>query len=114
MKEIITFLVDNWQPILSAFLLLVALILLIVKKKPTAYSYLDYAYSLFKLIPDFINKAESTGVTGSAKKNIVVNSLLHALKKLVVLNDEQVVYCKFIFSNAVESILSTPQKKGVK
>ena len=112
MKEIITFLVDNWQPILSAFLSFVALILVIVKKRPQAYSIGDYVRLIVsQFLPGYICDAERTGMTGDRKREHVLNQCMKALKGFVRADDKELEECYVQFTNAIESILSTPRKK---
>ena len=112
MEEISKFLVTNWQPIFSAFLSVVAVIIVLIKKRPTASSLTHYLEAIVSTLPSLINKAEKTGLTGSRKFTDVLGNCMHLLHKLVKTSEEDDKLAKEYFTDAIEAILSTPQKKG--
>ena len=111
MKDICDFLVANWQPIVSAFLSLVAVILVVIKKRPSANSLMHYIEFICSSIPNYINEAEKTGYTGSRKFAIVLGKCMNVLHRCLLTNEDDDRTAKQIFTAQIEAILSTPQKK---
>ena len=112
MKEIVTFIVNNWQLVLAAFLAFCSFIMALIRKRPSAWNLADYIRLIIsQFLPGYILDAEKTGFTGERKKELVLSHCMKALKGFVTCNDKELdeAYCQF--ENALELILKTPRKK---
>lgn len=103
MEKIVTFLVDYWQYISIAIVVLLDLIILILKKRSKVEIFDSSAYS--RLIT-LIGEAESLGVSGDEKLKYVLNKYF----ALTGIKDDDWSRCSVAL--LVERILSTPTKKG--
>lgn len=111
-EDISKFLVDNWQPLLSAVLSVLAVIIVLIKKKPDANSLIHYIEFICNSLPGYINEAEKTGLTGSRKFSDVLGKCMTSLHKMVTCTEQDDLMASKIFKSQIEAILSTPQKKG--
>lgn len=108
----IDFLITYWKEILDVLILIGAVVLYILKKKPV--NVLDTIKEvIIELLPLAINKAEESGAAGSDKKVLAAQYVFDALKILGygAYPELKETYGKFI-DEKIEVILSTPQKKG--
>lgn len=111
MEKIVSFLIENWQPVSGLLLALLGLLLTLFKKKPKAYSFMDYADAIVSKIPELINEVEKPGC-GSSKKELVISRCLAKLKLCCSCSERELELAKKFFDKAIEDILSTPHKKG--
>lgn len=87
-------------------------ILQLVKKRPKAYSVLQYIEQVIcEDLPDLIVAAEKTGMTGDKKLQFVIDRAIKSLERFVTLDVKSQASAERVFTHAVESILSTPRKK---
>lgn len=104
------FLLANYKLLIMIAVLILELILFLLKKRPQV-NYSDHIKSLIdEFAPAFINLAELSKASGSEKMSFVVQQLLDKCDKFILPKD-RVYWTDYIVSK-VESILSTPQKKG--
>lgn len=112
MKEIVTFLLENWQVVLAAFLAFISFIMALLRKRPNAWSLSDYIRLIIaQFLPGYICDAEATGWTGERKREHVLAKCMKALKGFVRCTDKEADSAYEQFKNAIELILNTPQKK---
>lgn len=111
MENFVQWFLANWQLVGSALYLILALVLLITKKKPI--KVVDSVYhELFILVPVLIKEAEDKypiSGSGSSKLAYVLNGCTQFLKEKYP-NIDPDGYVDFI-KGIVELILSTPVKK---
>lgn len=106
----IEFLKDNYKLIIDIVLVIVATVIMCIKKKPV--KVVDSAKeTVCLLLPGLINLAEASGLTGANKKTFVVQKLHECLLDLGYTSDCIEILEEFA-RDQVEVILSTPQKKG--
>ena len=114
MEEVKNFLLQNWQFILTAALLIATFIIALIKglKKGLSISDILLGY-LLDQVPMCINTAEGTGMTGEEKRvQVLNNALTYAAKQLGrKLNEQEAALIVAHVSTKIEEILSTPQKK---
>lgn len=106
MQEIYKFLIENWHIVVSVLVFIGSLVVAIVRKRPIS----DITSKLYNLCICAIKLAEDTEYKGDKKLGFAVGLVLHALQSdypnLKVSNYEELI------KSLIESILSTPQKKG--
>lgn len=107
MKNVIDFILENWQLIAHAVIALVSVIFFILKKKPN--QIIDsVAEGILKFLPHALNLAELTALKGVAKKEYCINLIREwARQHSIELTDYYIDFA----SKQIELILSTPQKK---
>lgn len=105
---------QNWQLILSAIVSLVSIITMLVKKPVSSDLWDKSIAQVIELIPTFINKVETDG-NGKAKKAIVLEASITTLEKILHRNltADELSTADLKFSDSIEAILSTPQKKTI-
>lgn len=109
MDQVLVFLSDNWKWLLEIVLAIASILIVILRKKVKVYeSVKEYILSM---LPYYINFAESLYDSGFDKKTFVYDAIVAFLKGKFGNFDES-KYVDFI-KDSIESILSTPQKKGV-
>lgn len=110
MKE---FFVENLNLIVSAFLGVVSIVLLIVKK--TKIKLIDSPFcKLILKLPEIIKKAETVSPVGHEKKSFVLGVSYAFLADLTGKSIQEISYLyKDRISSEIEAILETPQKKEV-
>ena len=109
-NDVLNWLKDNWQFVVTIAGSLVSLILIICKKNKNVIPESIWVDFLSKL-PSLINDAEATNLQGDEKLRYVVAQALQVLAANLgdsVFSDKVLV--KMIITE-VENILSTPQKK---
>lgn len=112
--DFLNFLKEYYQLILSGLSIVVAIILLLCKKKPDANLFKTIFVDLLEYVPDAIKIAERTGKTGAEKKAYVMTLLAKFLDvRLTGLSFEEKSDLLAELSDYVENVLSTPQKKGI-
>lgn len=106
------FILENWKVIIFLVLLLVDVIISLISGNKGKSNIL---FSLILKLPEFINLAEKEFKDGMLKYTKVFSLCIEYLTLLTGLNESKVCarYSKLI-DNAIESILSTPEKKGDK
>lgn len=107
---IFNFILENWKVIVFLLLLLIDVIVAIVTGNKSKSSVLC---SLLIKLPEFINAAEKEFKDGRLKYTKVFSLCLTYLASLTGLSETKVCarYQRLI-DNAIENILSTPEKKG--
>lgn len=112
MKDICKFLVDNWQAVLGAILALIGLLITLFKKRPVAWNMSDYVRVIIsQFLPIYINDAEVTGMSGERKREHVLAKCMKCLKGFIKCTGKEADSAYETFKNALELILTTPQKK---
>lgn len=108
MQVVIDFIIQNWQMILAALLMVLTFIISLLKKKPVYNEIDNILLSVVEKIPLFINSVESTSMDGSSKKVVVMETIRNYVKSQFsyVLSDSLLIF----FDQYVELVLSTPQK----
>ena len=107
MKE---FFVENYKLLIMIAVLILEVVIFLLKKRPQV-NYSDHIKSLIdEFAPAFINLAEMSKASGNEKMSFVVQQLLDKCDKFILPKD-RLFWTDYIVSK-VESILSTPQKKG--
>ena len=113
MQELVTFLVNNWQWLLTALLAFISFIIHLVSKRPLAdcFNKVFDGYLAFQFVHD-MNYAETRFPgDGKAKKQYVINQCLEYFSKYIKLDD---YYKKLVTSSIsimIENALSVPRKK---
>lgn len=109
MKE---FIIENWYYLALLFIALLNMIILLCKKSKIVQT--DSVYGqLLSILPTMIRKAEQPDLTGGEKRHLVINLAIDWLCRMTGLDVgscREKYYSKV--SDDIESILSTPQKKG--
>lgn len=100
------FIVEYWELLLSAVTLIVSVIVLIVKKRPVT----ELTTAIYQCCVLAIGEAEKTDYKGDRKLQFAVD-LVSTLLKARWPDIDVNKYVNLIV-NTIESILSTPQKKG--
>ena len=116
MEEVKQFIIENWKLLASALLFLIAFVVGLVRGKKKGYSLSDILMGmLVEQLPHWISMAEAVGGTGEQKKVQVLNNALNytarALGRKLTEEETSLIIAKS--SEAIEKILSTPQKKEV-
>ena len=116
MEEVKHFIIENWKLLASALLFLIAFVVGLVRGKKKGYSLSDILMGmLVEQLPHWISMAEAVGGTGEQKKVQVLNNALNytarALGRKLTEEETSLIIAKS--SEAIEKILSTPQKKEV-
>lgn len=116
MEEAKQFIIENWKLLASALLFLIAFVVGLVRGKKKGYSLSDILMGmLVEQLPHWISMAEAVGGTGEQKKVQVLNNALNytarALGRKLTEEETSLIIAKS--SEAIEKILSTPQKKEV-
>ena len=111
MKIVLEFLQKYWREILYVVCTLVAVICSFRKKGKT---FGDAVAEVYRKLPALILVAEKDvgPKQGSVKKHLVLSLALQLYKKLTGVELSEGSEIAKIFSNAIEDILDTPQKKG--
>ena len=108
----IDFLFQHWIELLYVVIATASLVVALVKKTKLVTE--DTIFEqLIRVLPKMIIGAEKTGLKGIDKKDIVVNVALDWLVNMTGKTrvDLAALYSKRI-EDAIEDILSTPEKKG--
>lgn len=106
----IDFLKNYWFELLIIVITIVSVVVAAIRKKPSTASE-QVKNMIAEVLPGFINLAEASGVKGTAKLLFVIDSVMKRIKAYTSSKDEQ--YWMSYIKSQVESMLSTPQKKGV-
>ena len=107
------FIAQNYWVMIEIFLTLVSLIIVILKR--TKLVSLDTPFEkLLEKLPELIKRAEILSKDGKVKRNYVLSVSYSYLADLTGKPVEEIsgIYCDRILT-AIESILETPEKKGV-
>lgn len=111
MQEVWSFILRHWEIILTCLLSIISLVIyLIVNKKKIVVD--DVFTKLLLVLPTYILNAESSGQTGEEKLKLVFLDCVEFLHAETNKSTDSIIakYGASILS-AIESILSTPQKK---
>lgn len=108
MDQIIEFLKTYYREIIDISVLLISVVLCLVRKRPCVNKMDAIKQDALEWLPLFINLAEKDG-HGAEKKSTVLSMTINFLEKKY--GCELSVLTSFL-SEAIESILSTPKKKG--
>lgn len=113
--RLVDFLRDYWQYISAALLVLIDIIIILVKKRPTSKDELnDVIKNCIGKLPYLIRLAEEQNLNGTNKKEYVFENLL-TYSETVLGRDFNKVEFKYWFdtlSYFLESMLDLPTKKG--
>ena len=109
MQDLYNFICAHYETIISVVLTIISVVVFILRKKPLN----DVSTNLYKWCIEAINSVESSNIDGSSHKlNTAIRLVRYAFERY---------YIGYNFSNYekiaesyIESILSTPQKKGEK
>lgn len=116
MEEFKEFLIKNWQLLASAVLFIIATVIGIIRMKKKGMTFQEIMSGiLMEQMPLWVSMAETAGGTGDQKKVFVLNKALnYCASKLgrQLSQDESDMIIAYA-SEKIESILATPQKKGV-
>lgn len=113
--EIVNFLRDYWQYISVAILALIDFVVILVKRRPSSKDELiNASKSVLTYLPRIINIFEEKDLSGAAKKEGVLQNCLTLIEARLgrELYASEVKKFYDVFSNEIETILSTPTKKG--
>lgn len=112
MQEFGNFLAQYWQLIVTVILMIISTVIALIRKKPTTVKVVDTVKSLIlEAVPEAINKVEK--YDGIDKLKAAVAFLITYISKLTDMDavDVRANYETFMV-DAIESVLSTPTKKG--
>ena len=112
MQEFGKFLAHYWQLIVTVILMIISTVIALIRKKPTTVKVVDTVKSLIlEAVPEAINKVEK--YQGIDKLKAAVAFLIVYISKLTDMDavDIRANYETFMV-DAIESVLSTPTKKG--
>lgn len=115
MENFVNFLIEYKEILVSALGVLLTLIFVIIKRRPKSIDeFLSVLYEVAAILPDLINKVESPGL-GEEKKIAVMSTARKLVQKKIgrPLSNDEISHCEVFIGSMIESILSTPQKKGV-
>lgn len=107
MDTLLQLLIQYWKPIVGLLFTIVGFIIALIKKRPVT----TIVDDIYQYAVKAINYVENSGIVGSDQKlAAAVQSVVYdLLKKYPTLDSDR--YVKIIAA-VIESILSTPQKKG--
>lgn len=108
MKEFSDFILQNWKECIAIILAIATLLVTIFRKKVKVVD--DIPSFILEHLPLFINSAEKLFSSGTDKKTFVLESIDQLLRVHFNVGIED--YIDFV-CEAIEKILSTPEKKGV-
>ena len=116
MEEFKEFLVHNWQLLASGVLFIIATIIGFIRMKKKGMTFQEILSGiLMEQLPLWISMSETSGGTGEQKRVAVLNKALnYCSSKLgrTLSQAESDMIISYV-SEKIESILATPQKKGV-
>lgn len=107
MDQLVLFIQNNWQNILTLVLTFATLLLTIFKKRIKVVE--SIKQFILERLPLFIDTAEKLFEDGEKKKAFVISQIVQLVEKTFGCDIDE--YVDFI-SDSIESILATPQKKG--
>ena len=109
MNDFLKFICDHCHVIIESVLTLIVLFVTLFRKKVKIN---DVFTSVLLVLPDLINEAEASGLTGSEKYSFVFNRCVSLLTSIAH-SDSKSIITKYTaeINAAIENILSTPQKK---
>lgn len=109
MKDFIEFLKTYYREIIEISVLLLSVIICLIRKRPCINKMDEIKEDVLEILPILIRGVESPG-NGSSKKSLVIESVKSFVKKKFKIEcPEQVIT---LVDSQIESVLSTPQKKG--
>lgn len=114
MDEILNYLKDNYINLIVIFLTIASLVVSMFRKKAKVTISAEDVKDVYFSLPDYINLAESTGLSGAEKLNYVIDQALchlcekYGLESPSLISSSTITFIKWL----VEKILSTPTKKG--
>lgn len=110
MSDFLNFVQQHWEMILSIFLSLLSVLFYILKKRPIWNKVSTIYQAILEKLPVFIQIVEKEG-HGSEKLMTVLGLVKTYLQEAYKFNNFDEIRPWVV--NAIESILSTPQKKEV-
>lgn len=114
MEEVLTFLKENYQLIISLSILILSLISIVVKKRPkTLDDFIQVSGQVIGKVAEWVKQVEIPG-HGDDKKIAVINLALKEAKKKLGrnLSETEIVSIYKQVGSQVESVLDAPSKKG--
>ena len=110
MQNVWDLLIQNYNLIIDIVLVIVATVIMCIKKKPV--KVVDSAKEIvLKLLPGLINSVEQSDLKGANKKDKVL-LLLHECLVDLGYSQDCIALLDDFAKDQIEVILSTPQKKG--
>lgn len=107
MQELINLLITYWKPIVGLLFTITGFIIALLKKRPVT----TIVDDIYQYAVKAINEVEKSGILGASQKlaAAVQDVVYMLLKKYPTLDTDNY---RQIIVQVIESILSTPQKKG--
>ena len=114
MNLFVAWLSDNYELVIALITLIVSCVIAIIRKKPSQDLIGTIKADILEFLPFVIEAVEYPG-DGSIKKQKVISACLLRINKMLgrSLSDEEASYWSKFLSSAIESVLTTPQKKEV-
>jgi hypothetical protein len=116
MEEFKEFLINYWQFLASGVLFIIATVIGIVRMKKKGMTFQEILSGiLMEQIPLWISMSETTGGSGEQKKVAVLNKALNYCSSKLgrqLSETESQMIISYV-SEKIETVLATPQKKGV-
>lgn len=109
MKEVLQFCLNYWREILAVCSVIITVVLYLVKRRPLVNLIDTIKEDALELLPVLINKVEKDG-SGQQKKATVLEAVIQYIEKKY--KTAVSPYIVAWLSDMIESILSTPTKKG--
>lgn len=110
MDQIFEFIIENWKWLLEIAFAIAGILVVVLKRKVKVFDSIKEI--ILSVLPAYISVAENSFDDGQVKKSFVLSSIQEFLENKFG-NIDMDLYIDFI-EDSIESILSTPQKKGVK
>lgn len=107
---VLNFIIQYWKEILTVLGIIITVVLYLVKRRPKVNLLDTIKEDVLELLPVLINKVECDG-NGQRKKTAVVELVNKYLQKKYQVQLSP--YLADWLSDAIESILTTPTKKGI-
>ena len=116
MEEFKQFLIQNWQLLASTVLFIVTTVIGIIRMKKKGMTFQEIMSGiLMEQLPLWISMSETSGGTGEQKRVFVLNKALNYCSGKLgrTLTQQESDLLIAYATEKIESILATPQKKGV-
>ena len=109
MMEIINFLKEHYQLIIEIASFIITVLILVLKKRPVFNTMDEIKEDVLEVLPSLISSVESPG-NGQEKLSTVLSLVKSYIAKKYQFTEFEKIETFVV--NAIESILSTPSKKG--
>lgn len=114
MESFLEFLKQNYVLLVNIGIFVIEFIILVIKRRPqTVDDFVAALHDVSLQVPSFINRVESPG-HGEEKKFAVLAAAEHKVESVLhrEITDREKGIAKKYFDEVIESVLSTPSKKG--